>query len=340
VNLSQYGWPLADPHIVSRNRDGRFMPQQQTVLKMHLISPFWSWLFAAFMLALTLGPALFAIREGAPPMVWLLYIPIFGGMSLLIIGSTIIYTRRSNRLRHELQHGPIAHSPGRVTWNGRQYVATVPGARYGKQLKGAMGKIDLPPGEYHFYFLPHSGFLLSAEPIAIDTDSSQAQVSQNLARTFGSTSGELPLNRTGRLSGRQRLRLLSYSIGYALLALLCILFIVGAYFGSQAGNEQISPWLAGCYLLFGIAIVIYALSLTSTRLLDALTGRCHTITGRVEVVTRTAGRSVTTHYLVHGLELNVPHKAYFTTVQGIPYHVYYTPRSKIVTSVEPAGQGT
>jgi hypothetical protein len=331
VNLSNYTWPLADPHIVSRNRDGRFMPQQQTVLAMHVTSPFWSWLFALFLLALTLGPVLFAIREGAPSMVWPLYIPIFGGMSLLIIGSAITYTRRSNRLRHELQHGPIAHAPGRVTWNGRQYVATVPG----KQLKGAAGKIDLLPGEYHFYFLPHSGFLLSAEPITVDIDQSQTQLSQNLTHTFHAKAGDLPLNRTGRLSGRQRLRLLWHSAGYALLTLVCLLFVVGAYVGFQANNEQPSPWLAGCYLLFGLAIVVYAFKQTADRLLDALTGNCHTATGPVELVTRTAGRSVTTHYLVQGIELNVPHKAYFSTVQGIPYHVYYTPRSKIVVSVEP-----
>lgn len=331
MNLSEYGWPLTDPHIVSSNRDGRFMPQQQTVLIMHAPSPFWSWLFALFLLALTLSPFLFVIREGVPPMIWLLYIPIFGGMSLLIIGSAFVYTRRSNRLRHELKHGPIAHSPGRVTWDGRQYVATVPG----KQLKGATGKLDLLPGDYHFYFLPHSGFLLSAEPLAVDQVQGQAQVSQNLAQTFSAKAGDFPLNRTGRLTGRQRMRLLWYSIGYALLALLCVLFIVGAYFGFRAGNEEMSPWLAGCYLLFGIAIIIYAFSLTATRLLDALAGRCHTVTGRVEIVTRTAGRSVTMHYLVQGIELNVPHKAYFTTVQGIPYHVYYAPRSKIVVAVEP-----
>jgi hypothetical protein len=331
VNLSNYTWPLADPHIVSRNRDGRFMPQQQTVLAMHVTSPFWSWLFALFLLALTLGPVLFAIREGAPSIVWPLYIPIFGGMSLLIIGSAITYTRRSNRLRRELQHGPIAHAPGHVTWNGRQYVAAVPG----KQLKSAIGKIDLLPGEYHFYFLPNSGFLLSAEPIAVDTAHSQAQLSQNLAHTFSAKAGDLPLNRIGRLSGRQRLRLFWYSAGYGLLAVIGVFFAIGLYAGYLANNEPASPWLAGCYLLFGLAMVVYALQATAARLLDALTGQCHTATGRVELITRTAGRSATTHYLVQGIELNVPHKAYFSTFQGIPYHVYYTPRSKIVVSVEP-----
>jgi hypothetical protein len=333
MNLSYYGWPLADPHIVSRNREGRFMPQQQTVLKMHTVSPFWSWLMAAFMLALTLSPFVYAILEGAPRMVWPIYIPIFGGMSLLILGSTAAYTWRSIRTRRELQHGPIAHAPGHVIWNGRQYVAVVPG----KQLKGAIGKIDLLPGEYHFYFLPYSGFLLSAEPIAIDIDQSQAQISQNLAHTFGSTSGDLPLNRRGRFSVRQRLRLLWYSAGYGLLTLFSILFAIGLVVGYYANNDPASPWLAGCYLLFGVAAVAYALGSTAARLLDALIGKCRTATGHVEVITR-GGRAPTMHYVVQGVELNVPYKAYYSVIQGIPYHVYYAPRSKIVASVEPVNQ--
>lgn len=333
VNVSDYSWPLADPTVISRNRQGEMTPQQRSVLSLYVVSPYWSWIAAFVMLALILSPFWWPGEQGLPLIVLPIYLLIFGGMALLVIGGTAWYTWRTTRLRREIRYGPIAHSPGTVAWNGREYAAAVPG----KQLRGAIGKIDLLPGEYHFYFLPRSGFLLSAEPITVDISQSQAQIAQNLGRTFGSKLDELPLNRSGRLSARQRLRLLWGSAGYSFLALLMLPLTYSLLLGYRANNETTQPWVTGCFILIGVLSAAYLLWLSAARLLDVLVGECRTVTGPLEIRTRGGGRgSVTMMYVIQGQAFDVPYKAYFSVVQGIPYHLHYAARSKVVASVEPA----
>jgi hypothetical protein len=150
------------------------------------------------------------------------------------------------RLRWDLANGMIAQEDGQVTFARRRgYVAR--GRRRPLRSLHGSWEVNLPPGAYRFYYLPHSRRILSAERQALlEPGGPAASLLSALATAHGFRPGDLHMNWQGRMSLRQRFAL----VGWMLLLFMFIppvlaIYAVAALLGLAltSGSPQCSwPW--------------------------------------------------------------------------------------------------
>lgn len=332
MNISDYTWDLTDPDTIAQNRQGQLTPRQQTLLRQLTPWPIWGCLFYAFLFVLTTSIFWWPHEDPLPSFMMPLYIVIFGGGGLLIIGSALWQLWQAATWRQEFQHSQIAQATGEVRATRPGYTAYAAGIK----LRTPLQKVDLLPGTYHFYYLPRSHYLLSAQPLDSDVRTGQADLRQNLGRTFRFNDDDLAANRAGQLSRRQWLRLLWSVGGYSLLLVGLVTIAGGIAVGAITGTgERVTWWQAGILGLLLVAALGWLAQTLALLLVDWLRGQTETAVGRVQVHTKSQGRNVQVYYVVAGMELPVKASAYYALVDGLKYRVYYTSRSKIIMSIEP-----
>ncbi len=157
-------------------------------------------------------------------------------MSQLLLIPTIGHLLFKLRLRRDLTNGVVAQEDGQVICvRTRGYVAR--GRR--RPLRSLYGSwaVNLPPGAYRFYYLPHSRRILSAEwPALLEPGGPAASLLSALAEAHGFHPGDLNANRQGQISARQRFALMGGLLvlfvilaGVAIYAILALLY-AGPYF--------------------------------------------------------------------------------------------------------------
>lgn len=350
--------PLTDPDVIALNRKGIIAPEQQQILRFYVPWPFWGCFTWFFLVALLLVPFWWPGSEQLPEFMMPLYLLIFGGGALL---TTVMFgwqTWRSLRQRQEIKNGPVVWADGEVVASGGRFEALIHRGR----LKNPAYKIALIPGPYRFYYLPRSRFLLSAEslaPVEVTVSEGAAAIIAHpltpdpssalptLMQTFHFNLNDLAQNQVGRLSIRQRLRLLLAMASYGLI-LLVVCFLAGLFvvarllnwFPTETTGADLplltQIWQVVC--LGSIALFAFAWPLwnIATRLIDFVLGQVQVVSGPIRYDVRSSGRSSTCYYIVRGKEFQVNPSAYYSFIEGLPYHVYYTPRSKEIASLEPA----
>lgn len=334
--MQTYQNVVDDPASLAANRAGQITPQQRKrVSRLSVLvglpvlaGVLWFFLIMGIRLPAVAWEALTTPDESAPVSLRLL-LALAALFPDLIVGGVAVWAcirlSRWLRLEVDLSQSAIAYAEGQVTFSRKGYVAAASGRRF-LALNGSR-VVNLAPGAYRFYYLPSSRRLLSAEPLArYGAVQPQAPLLTVLASVHGFSLGDLEMNRQGWLSARQRSKLLR-------AAMLWVGFTV-------AGALALLLWMPDDLELTGIVIlVIFALLLLYigyTHYADMLAGRVAMLEGVVVSTKHTGDEGGYTYHYVMGRErFTVSESAYLALISGLPYRVYYGPKSKKLLSIEP-----
>jgi hypothetical protein len=224
---------------------------------------------------------------------------------------------------------PVTSVPGQVKWLKDRYVA-LGGIR---PLRSIYEELDLPPGQYEFYILRGTRWLIGAS-LRQGSSAQTEDLLQRLRQANGIIEKALPTNQNGRLTQSQRLHLLRDTAQNILLALILlpIMILSIAYFLPEGGFFT-------AFVFFGAIVVVTVLFLLKVRglLRDFKRQEVHTISGRVTKMIlheNDPETSNTYQYVIDGLSFTVSQKAYQALVEGMYYTFYYLPHSKTLVNIE------
>lgn len=335
MKTADFSWNLTEPETIRLNRQGQLSERQRELLYRHTPWPVAAGLIYLFLLGLVTVPFWWPFEERLPSFVLPLYIVIFGFGALLTISYGFFYGWRAVVDRQDVRQGKIVGGYGEVTKSGQGYVAQVQGVK----LRTLLRKVDLLPGRYYFYYLPRSRFLLSAEAQAVDAASGSAELQQHLGQRFKFDEQTLVLNRTGQVSGRQRVRLLGEAAVYGVFLVgLVSLTPFMIYNALRSETFELFSFQSAClaFLLFGG--IGWLAWMFLPRLVDAAQGKSLAAVGPVQLHYEGSGRSYQLYYLINDLKLPVAAKDYYTVVEGVTYKVHYTRWARKILSIEPVDE--
>ncbi len=339
---------LGDPAAIAANRVGQLTPwQRQRLRPPSLVGSLMALAFSLAVLAVgafffLLYPlssllrddpditALFSFASGEL-IVLVMFLGIFGFFALLVSGGLIIPTTRrlrlKLRLRRDLAEGYIAQEDGQVTFLRKSgYVARGSG---GSLLNLDGGKaVALPPGDYHFYYLPRTRRILSAEAQTyFGQGGQQLSLLAALALAHGFGLDELDTNRQGWLSGHQRFTTISGILYYPMIiGTLVVLLIV-----ATIEPLKINPWLVA---LVACALALLIFPYRTMR--DLREGRVALLDGNIQRKEDSDSDGDSTYYYVLDTQkFRVSWDAYEALIPGVTYRLYYLPRCKKIVSIEP-----
>jgi hypothetical protein len=123
-----------------------------------------------------------------------LLILIFGIFASYLTGDWFVYF-----MGDDLENRAVESAPGTMEWDGKRYRMQTDT----RSLRALRDGAVLPPGQYRFYYLPHTGLVVMAEEL----ETIPGQHSSLLLRTLASANrfslDELKMNHEGLLSKHQ-----------------------------------------------------------------------------------------------------------------------------------------
>jgi hypothetical protein len=272
-----------------------------------------------------LVPALLALLVGVPLALWV-------AMQLIRLWLT----------RQDLAAGDVQQADGVVAWRRRRYAAEFPGRAFWTNNSVTA----LPPGPYRFYYLPRSGYVLSAQPLpgmmtaGMTGMGETAGLDQVLGSVVGFSAGDVEANRDGRLGAGQVARMVAAMAGLGVVVVLLL-----AFCGFMAWNIWSDADAGSTIPIIMVALIalggLLALGWSIIKLgLDVLGGRVEMVEGPVQRTYARAGRSTNYYYQVGGQKFSVSLRAYQAMVSGQNFRVYFGPRSKRLLALESLGGGS
>lgn len=273
------------------------------------------------------------------------------GYAIVLVAAAAMLLRQLRGawlVRQELAAGHISQVDGQVAWIDRRtdrgYRPEASGYGAPRRLRfPGLGKSPLPPGRFRFYYLPHSGIILSAEPLVDDPDegppplapldaarSAPRDLPSILAAVHGHSVEAFERNRLGQLdpsqAGALRRRVAQETLVGAFL--FCLPF--GLWF-LVGGSGLLGLALIGMLSLFGVWFFFAAYR----HLAEIRAGRVDILEGVVITEMRRSDKSVGYYYRVGDQRFSVSNKAYDALIDGRSYRVYYMPRSRTLVGIEP-----
>ncbi len=335
---------LADPEEIAANRRGEITPRQRAAFAETLRSRGRVELLAWFTGVLLVGLIIYAVLTArpVPPFKFLAY-PV---LALLAIPGSMVARRslkflvRCDRAKHEMSADRIEQAVGGVVWTGGRYAAWVsdPTGSRGRRLFSDRA-LNLLPGPYRFHFLPRSGWLLSAERLATDEESSRSDLRTILMLANDFALETLTLNRTGRMAEGQGAQLVRWLWEMAALDLMIVVLIgILAYFVWRAPNPPaVTAGLMALVTAVAIALVIFGWREGRQIAADLRAGTVTAAEGlaRKEIVHRLSSREDSYYYQMGALTFGVSEKGYEALIEGRSYRMYYLPHTKRLLSLEP-----
>jgi|GEM_PF-1472590 len=229
----------------------------------------------------------------------------------------------------DLDNRVVESATGRIEWNGRRYQMRTET----RLLRSLRSGVTLPPpGDYRFYYLPHTGLVVLAEEMPLaNADEPGSVLFRALANSNNFSLDDLDLNRNGLLSKHQENRLLQ------VMAFYLLIFLAGAVlFGSMIA-QIIRATSSTTHLLLMIIGVVLALRFGWSGVqivMDLWNGKVKSVDGPIARETRRSRYSTAYYYVIDGLRFQVSQAAYNALVEGRPYRVYYVPHSQRLISLE------
>ena len=341
---------LHDRFTVQANQRGELTEAQHETLsaaKGSLLSRLVNLLLLSMLPGLCIGGSLLL----AFFRVHIVYIGLFFGvlavLSLAVLSRGAIRIFQENaRLQRDLAESEVQHGEGKLAYEENDYIAQIPGRKlilpYGRD--GLM-----PAATYRFFYLPQSGTVVSAEEVEKPSREEARRALQGfLAQANRFPVEALEVNRAGRLTWPQALRLLPQIISGGLLALASgavIGFAIYRILQPPTGATGVSFWLlclaslGGIFLAFGVVFAGRPLADLITFRVEAVEGAGHRLSeyrGSRRDIAKGTGREAVTHfYEVAGKRFKVLERAYFALINDLPYRVYYAPHSQALVGIEP-----
>jgi hypothetical protein len=321
--------PFTDADNLRHNQLGRLAPAQKKAL--NLWAGCWVTLFLGGMLTL-FGCVTFAallgvlLGEGAAPD------SIYGllCMSALVLGGAAVGARPLYRLIRtglDAEAEKVLVAQGQVVWHKDTYRADFP-----ERPTLASNAVELAPGPYRFYYLPHSGRIVGAEAL-FEPQQALNRMRDILAAALKFDSPTLMENRAGRLSEAQRATLQRGVFNYGAGLLIALLIGGGMSWMALTGanDNTVSAWLLGGLTLLFMAIFGLGASNYYRDLGEGAALQTEGFGTKYIVSSRNSRR----YYIsVGAARFSVEYKAYQAFVPG-RYTFYYTAHSKTLLSLEP-----
>jgi hypothetical protein len=337
--------PLTDRKEIEANKSGQITDRQRRLVS-EMLKPFNYWWLGLFFFGAGLAIAMMGLLSEEPflGMEFLLILALLTiGGGLLAMAGLIFHVRRWWLLRG-LDKEPIDSGSGRIRWRGSVYRAEMDG----RTLKAPV-EINLQPGDYKFYTMPKRGWLLSAELVSGVSDQDLAEIQSNLARAIRFSPNDLAANRDGNLTSGQARSLVIQLLGSLLMWLILIALgamILAVLVNDFVQSERLSPgWLivAPCGAVMGAFIILASIGegrKELRKLVADIRGRkVWKSEGQVtksvrEDVDDEGGVDRSFYYTIGRRHFKVSRVGYAALVEGLTYRVYYTPKTRRLTSIE------
>jgi protein-S-isoprenylcysteine O-methyltransferase Ste14 len=338
---------LLDPTDVESNRRGQITPAQDKRLNgMAMGAQGCSALFMPLIIMAVFFFILISSLAGGGSLRWFMFIPLLLIIIFSLGSARSLYSwwQNSARLKSDRANNIIHSLTGELAFDrkkeyifqtlGDQPLVIPPSNNVGGLLPGV---------KYNVYYLPESGFILSAEQLG---EASQAQIrlalSNILAQANNFTAEDLQANQQGEITASQRKRgskkiinglvILAFSLAFALI------FIVPFITGNNTNESLIFILIVGGFIIvfgaIGFWMVLNAILDMTATTPDVVEGR-----GHKEARRKSSGKSSRTvyYYIIGPSEFEVPQKAFAALIEDVDYRVYFTPRTKTLISIEPTG---
>lgn len=253
-----------------------------------------------------------------------LLIVLFGIFASFLTGDWFVYS-----MGDDLENRVVRSSPGRMEWDGRRYRMYADA----RPLRFFRRGIVLPPSEYRFYYLPHTGLVIMAEEL----ETSLGQHTSLLLRTLASANrfslDELKSNREGALSKHQENELMWIAALAALIGLSsAVVFVI--LLPRLLGELPVVVFVLA--LLIGMILLLRFMSDSIRIMSDVWHGEISKIEGPVSKKVRRSRYSHSYFYVSGPYRFQVSRTAYTALIEGKMYRIFYVPRSKRLVSIEPA----
>ncbi len=272
-----------------------------------------------------------------PLFTYVIVIAVLGVIELVALIPQVWRVITAIRVRSDLAAGQIEVSDGQVVWRRNKYVLQAPT----RTLNLPKLSRRLLPGSYRFYFLPSTGFLLSAERLTPPGEDPRAELLGVLAQVNHFSVDALEANRQGRLALMQVGRLLWKFFWYGILWAVLLAVGVGILWSmyTSAHSSAAQGWI---FWGGGGVVVVVCLAfawLLGRLAIDMVRGQVNTIQGPVRrtfTVTHTQhGSSTTYYYQLNKQRFTVSGSAYAAFIDGLQYRIYFVPLSKTLVAIEP-----
>jgi hypothetical protein len=337
---------LLDPADVEANRRSQITPAQDKRLNGMVMGAQGCTVLALpfIMLVVFFFFIVGIVADGGNTPIWFLAIPI---LLIIIIGlfsikSLYTWWQNAARLKADRANNIVRSVTGELAFDrkkgyifqamGEQALVIPPSNNVGGLLPGV---------RYNAYYLPESGFILSAEKLG---EVSQAQVrialGNILAQANNFTAEDLQANQMGEITASQHRRGMNKVFGgliiLAFSAAFALIFFT-PFFNIEKTDDSvmISIFIGGFIAIFGAIGAWMAIN----AFLDMMATAPEYVEGPGRKISRqkSTGKSSRTvyYYIIGQTEFEVPQKAYSAFIEDIDYRVYFTPRTKTLISIEP-----
>lgn len=313
------------------NRSGQLAPSQVKQVegipgKRLLLNSAVFAVLAIFFIGLGLFLSLLPPRSaGNSAFVPLLILGGIGSIMFVVLGK---YVWDWWQVKQDLSEGRVLQGVGEVEWKGNRYRATVEG-RSLQFLASA-----LAPSRYQFYYLPRTGYILSAESLG-HADPNQSLQSV-LNTVFRFDPNDLALNRQGQLGESQVVRLQKEMWTYAIMGIVMVsVFTSVPLFVMFVASNQRSAWVPTLLFLGFDVIVAFVFAFLGWRVWRDISDRRVEILNGVLRKYVVRGNKSSTYYIAIGdKKFSVGIPQYNGVIEGRTYRLYYAPRSSIVIGIE------
>lgn len=322
------------PENLAANRSGVLSAEQRQALHLHLSNQKTSFaIWNGILLTAALGMGfLFWLIDASDGTISVRNQFLNLAVVFIVLGSIAFWFRGEwfiYFMGDDLENAVVESAVGKVVWSGTKYRM-----RTDDRLLRSMPMRALPPpGDYRFYFLPHSGLVVMAEEVSPGAIPQVPELLLVLSNVNNFTLEDLKLNQDGRLSRHQENTLLWITALY-------LVFCVGTIILAVIFMPKIIPSLSSIrnqLILFIVLYLFIRFTWSAVKLIgDIWHGKVSNVEGPVGRRIHRARYSDSYYYVSDLDEFQVSSAAYHALLEGQRYRIYYVPRSRRLVSIEPS----
>jgi len=355
--LAQFSgmYPVTKKAYLEANKQGRIHPEQIELLG-GKIGDFVGFMriginlkqaFLYFTLSIFLGFTLITMQMATLYIIAGFILPLVV-LVLLFLSKWFLYKRNRTNLQNELDQGRIEDGVGTLKFGKESYHVALPNR---KLTMPFVSKEELNPGvSYHFYYLPQSGVILSAEEVKhTPVAEVRAVFTETLAEANGFKVSSLEANKRGELTTEQVTGIYSHLLS----PLVFIATSIGVIYFQVSRLELDGLFSLDAFLtalrqsttsmkIFGIVFIVllvWGLVLLLQTLLDIAGKQVAMVEGQGfrKKTTSTdddGSRNTRMYYEIGGVRFNVDRRGFLAFEDGRKYKAYFTPRRKVLVNIE------